>query len=192
MPDFNKGDFTQQGVNGHVNANVRLNEKRMVNIDMTSNEAAEGCTITGTVTDLLNDKVYNIGSGGGGELSLKHLTFNIVNNLDEPVGLRKGDFVIYGCVIIRDDLLNSTFSIDAELYQFDLDDYVNTVPSGTTTSIVLPYITYDNSKIVAVAFGANDTIDKVTYNNMTYDSVNNGLAVTDVTENSVITYTPTK
>lgn len=65
MPDFNKGDFTQQGVNGHVNATVRLNEKRLVNIDMTSNEEAEGCTITGTVTDLLNDKVYNIGSGGG-------------------------------------------------------------------------------------------------------------------------------
>ena len=66
MPDFNKGDFTQQGVNGHVNANLRLNEKRLVNIDMTSNEEAEGCTIAGTVTDLLNDKVYNIGSGGGG------------------------------------------------------------------------------------------------------------------------------
>lgn len=66
MPDFNKGDFTQQGVAGHVNANLRLNEKRLVNIDMTSNEEAEGCTITGTVKDLLNDKVYNIGSGGGG------------------------------------------------------------------------------------------------------------------------------
>lgn len=67
MPDFNKGDFTQQGVNGHVNATVRLNVKRLVNIDMTSNEEAEGCTITGTVKDLLNDKVYNIGSGGGGD-----------------------------------------------------------------------------------------------------------------------------
>lgn len=66
MPDFNKGDFTQQGVAGHVNANLRLNEKRLINIDLTSNEEAEGCTITGTVTDLLNDKVYNIGSGGGG------------------------------------------------------------------------------------------------------------------------------
>ena len=66
MPDFNKGDFTQQGVAGHVNANLRLNEKRLVNIDLTSDEEAEGSTITGTVTDLLNDKVYNIGSGGGG------------------------------------------------------------------------------------------------------------------------------
>lgn len=67
MPDFKKGDFTQQGVNGHVNATVRLNEKRLVSIDLTSNEEAEGCTIAGNVTDLLNDKVYAIGSGGGME-----------------------------------------------------------------------------------------------------------------------------
>ena len=42
MPDFNKGDFTQQGVAGHVNANLRLNEKRLVSLDLTSNEEAEG------------------------------------------------------------------------------------------------------------------------------------------------------
>ena len=71
MPDFKKGDFTQQGVNGHVNATVRLNEKRLVIIDLTSNEESEGCTITGAVTDMLNDKVYNIGSGGGGDNLIK-------------------------------------------------------------------------------------------------------------------------
>lgn len=60
MPDFNKGDFTQQGVNGHVNATVRLNEKRLVNIDLTTDEEAEGCTITGTITDMLNDVVYDL------------------------------------------------------------------------------------------------------------------------------------
>ena len=76
MPDFNKGDFTQQGVNGHVNATVRLNEKRLVSIDMTSDEEAEGCTITGTVKDLLNDKVYGIGSGGGGG---ETATVNFIN-----------------------------------------------------------------------------------------------------------------
>lgn len=59
MP-FNKGDFTQQGVAGHVNANLRLNEKRLVNIDLTSNENDEGCTISGTVTDLLNNVVYQV------------------------------------------------------------------------------------------------------------------------------------
>ena len=76
MP-FNKGDFTQQGVAGHVNANLRLNEKRLVSIDLTSNEEAEGCTITGTVTDLLNDKVYNIGSGVSGNIEITENGENI-------------------------------------------------------------------------------------------------------------------
>lgn len=88
MPDFNKGDFTQQGVAGHVNANLRLNEKRLVNIDMTSNEEAEGCTITGTVTDLLNDKVYNIGSGGGGGGGVpeKILTVTLIDPENTNIG----------------------------------------------------------------------------------------------------------
>ena len=77
MPDFNKGDFTQQGGAGHVNANLRLNEKRLVNIDLTSNEEAEGCTITGTVKDLLNDKVYAIGSGASGNIEITENGENI-------------------------------------------------------------------------------------------------------------------
>ena len=93
MPDFNKGDFTQQGVAGHVNANLRLNEKRLVNIDLTSNEEAEGCTINGTVKDLLNDKVYGIGSGGGG---LAILTATIINetgyDLSDLDGVLKAEY----------------------------------------------------------------------------------------------------
>ena len=77
MPDFNKGDFTQQGVNGHVNTTVRLNEKRLVSIDLTSDEEAEGCTITGTVTDLLNDKVYGIGAGVSGNIEITENGENI-------------------------------------------------------------------------------------------------------------------
>lgn len=77
MPDFNKGDFTQQGVAGHVNANLRLNEKRLVNIDLTSNEEAEGCTIVGAVTDLLNNKVYGIGAGVSGNIEITENGENI-------------------------------------------------------------------------------------------------------------------
>jgi len=73
MP-FNKGDFTQQGVAGHVNANLRLNEKRLVSIDLTSNEEAEGCTITGTVKDMLNNKVYGIGAGVSGNIEITENT----------------------------------------------------------------------------------------------------------------------
>ena len=66
MPDFNAGDFTQQGINGHVSATVRLNEKRLVNIDLTSNEEAEGCTISGQITDLLNNTTYSLTPGPSG------------------------------------------------------------------------------------------------------------------------------
>ena len=76
MP-FNKGDFTQQGVAGHVNANLRLNEKRLVNIDLTTDEEAEGCTIAGTVKDLLNDKVYGIGAGVSGNIEITENGENI-------------------------------------------------------------------------------------------------------------------
>ena len=77
MPDFNKGDFTQQGVAGHVNANLRLNEKRLVNIDLTSNEDDEGCTIAGNVTDLLNNEVYPIGAGVSGNIEITENGENI-------------------------------------------------------------------------------------------------------------------
>ena len=76
MP-FNKGDFTQQGVAGHVNANLRLNEKRLVNIDLTSNEEAAGCTITGTVKDLLNNQVYGVGAGVSGNIEITENGENI-------------------------------------------------------------------------------------------------------------------
>lgn len=77
MPDFNKGDFTQQGVAGHVNAILRLNEKRSVGIDLTSDEEAEGCTITGAVYDLLNEEVYPIGAGVSGNIEITENGENI-------------------------------------------------------------------------------------------------------------------
>lgn len=61
MADFNKGDFTQQGVDGHVRATLRLNEKRYVNLDLTTNENARGVTISGKVIDELNNLEYPIG-----------------------------------------------------------------------------------------------------------------------------------
>lgn len=128
---------------------------------------------------------------GGGDISLKYMTFNLVNNYDEPVALPQGTFTLLGCVPIIDGKLISTFSIDNEMYKFDLSTIINEMPSGTTT-LILPYIFYDVLDFVAVAFGSIQTVDKVTYSNMTYDSDNNGVSVTDITENSVITYTPTK
>ena len=65
MP-YNKGDFTQQGINGDVSALVRLNEKRIVKVVLSSDDESDNCDISGKVYDLLNGTSYDIGSGGGG------------------------------------------------------------------------------------------------------------------------------
>lgn len=74
MPDFNKGDFTQQGVDGHVRATLRLNEKRYVELDLTTNENARGCTISGNVHDRLNNLDYPIGAAPSGNIAITENT----------------------------------------------------------------------------------------------------------------------
>ena len=93
MPDFNKGDFTQQGVDGHVNAKLRLNAKRYVDIDLTSNEQASGCTISGHVYDSLNDITYPIGSGGGGDNLIKCVA-TLINESGNMRGLGSNTLAI--------------------------------------------------------------------------------------------------
>ena len=77
MPDFNKGDFTQQGVDGHVRATLRLNEKRYVELDLTTNENARGCTISGNVHDRLNNLDYPIGAAPSGNIEITENGENI-------------------------------------------------------------------------------------------------------------------
>lgn len=74
MSDFNKGDFTQQGVDGHVRATLRLNEKRYVELDLTTNENARGCTISGNVHDRLNNLDYPIGAAPSGNIAITENT----------------------------------------------------------------------------------------------------------------------
>ena len=61
MP-YDKGDFTQQGVNGDVSALVRLNEKRVMKVVLSSDDESDNCDISGAVYDLLNGESYTIGS----------------------------------------------------------------------------------------------------------------------------------
>lgn len=74
MATFNKGDFTQQGVDGHVRATLRLNEKRYVELDLTTNEDARGCTISGNVHDRLNNLDYPIGAAPSGNIEITENT----------------------------------------------------------------------------------------------------------------------
>ena len=60
MP-YNKGDFTQQGINGDVSALVRLNEKRLMKVVLSSDDESDNCDISGAVYDLLNGTSYPLG-----------------------------------------------------------------------------------------------------------------------------------
>ena len=79
MP-YNKGDFTQQGINGDVSALVRLNEKRVMKVVLSSDDESDNCDISGKVYDLLNGTSYDIGSGGGGGGDLTTAQVTITNN----------------------------------------------------------------------------------------------------------------
>ena len=60
MP-YDKGDFTQQGINGDVSAVVRLNEKRVMKVVLSSDDESDNCDISGKVYDLLNGTSYDLG-----------------------------------------------------------------------------------------------------------------------------------
>lgn len=60
MP-YDKGDFTQQGVNGDVSAVVRLNDKRVVKMVLSSDDESSNVDVQGTVYDYLNGETYPLG-----------------------------------------------------------------------------------------------------------------------------------
>ena len=76
MP-YNKGDFTQQGVAGDVSALVRLNEKRVMKVVLSSDDESDNCDISGAVYDLLNEEVYPIGAGVSGNIEITENGENI-------------------------------------------------------------------------------------------------------------------
>lgn len=140
MP-FNKGDFTQQGVAGHVNANLRLNEKRLVNIDLTSNEEAEGCTITGTVKDLLNDKVYAIGSGVSGNIEITENgeNINVAPYATATVNVSGGgvELLKTQLTVVNENDTSANISPDIMLhgYSVNLHEFSDVAPNSLGTNI---------------------------------------------------------
>lgn len=166
MP-FNKGDFTQQGVAGHVNANLRLNEKRLVNIDMTSNEEAEGCTIAGAVTDLLNNEVYPIGAGVSGNIEITENgeNINVAPYATATVNVAGGGGVI-GCnvTIINDtDVLKSATTKSCYHNGLFSTATVELNPNETYTNLVFLY--RDEYEIVNL--GGSVVIGKITAESFT-------------------------
>ena len=93
MP-YDKGDFTQQGIDGKVSGGLLLNNKRDVDVLVSSNE--DDSTLGGvavTIEDHLNDlkyaffgenleagEVYEIGVGGDTRLVIPSQTINQTND----------------------------------------------------------------------------------------------------------------
>lgn len=93
MP-YDKGDFTQQGIDGKVAGGLLLNNKRDVDVLVTTNEDDSTLgAVAVTIEDHLNDlhyaffgenleagEVYEIGAGGGGTSITPILTLNLTTN----------------------------------------------------------------------------------------------------------------
>ena len=77
MPDFNYGDFTQQGIENKVTIKARLNERRYVTLDLQSDVEGPNLTISGNVHDELNNIDYPIGSAPNGNIEITENGENI-------------------------------------------------------------------------------------------------------------------
>lgn len=61
MPDYNKGDFTQQGYGGYVSGGLHLNEKRCLTAKISTDEqTSELDSVEINIHDHLNDLDYTI------------------------------------------------------------------------------------------------------------------------------------
>ena len=59
MPDYNKGDFTQQGCGGYVSGGLHLNEKRCLTAKISTDEDSAGLdSVEINIHDHLNDLDY--------------------------------------------------------------------------------------------------------------------------------------
>lgn len=192
MPDFNKGDFTQQGVAGHVNANLRLNEKRLVSIDLTSNEEAEGCTIIGTVKDLLNDKVYGIGSGVSGNIEITENgeNINVAPYATATVNVSGGGGGSYTYVINETvttvDAVGSLTSVDVSQLT-PHDDLLGVIDSGDDLTFMTGIYVYDSAEEQSLEFMDAAGNSRVFY---TEDGINWTIGLTDGTYTVVVIKMP--
>ena len=210
MTDFNKGDFTQQGVDGHVNAKLRLNAKRYLDIDLTSNEQASGCTISGHVYDSLNDITYPIGSAPSGNIEITENTaegspLNIAQYATATVNVPSSGgldnlktTVTITNNVISEDSFNFMDIIGGDSYALissDSDYYITLEPIMTYAGETLAYGQsieqdwYYNAKanpFEVIFLKVDEACVNITANNMTRVENNGtvGYMVTDMTANS--------
>lgn len=97
MPTYNKGDFTQQGVDGYVEGGLHLNEKRCLSAKISSNEEAEGLdSVEINIHDHLNDLDYTI---TGENLTVGENVIGGGSSNEEYIILPESEYYIDGGVL---------------------------------------------------------------------------------------------
>ena len=103
MPELNKGDFTQQGIDGDVSALIRLNDKRIVKLALSSDDEDSSITISGTVFDTLNNIETPL---GGDDRYEKLVSRTITEAADLPATV--GNSAFRTCNLTKIDLTGVT------------------------------------------------------------------------------------
>lgn len=203
MSDFNKGDFTQQGVNGHVRATLRLNEKRYVELDLTTNENARGCTISGNVHDRLNNLDYPIGAAPSGNIAITENTvegesLDIAQYATATVNVSGGG----GFPTLTATIINSTnfgmqyYGSGSYKAEYGVEPITETIQANATVSREFLYTYEALIYYVGVEYGSYEAQQEVIVEysdlvNCTLDVADNRLVITDPSENSSVTLTLT-
>lgn len=198
MP-YNKGDFTQQGVAGDVSALVRLNEKRVMKVVLSSDDESDNCDISGAVTDLLNNEVYPIGAGVSGNIEITENGENInvapyaTATVNVAGGGGGGPKCTLNIVASNVGETLATLSFEEGKYAFKF------IPDNTTTTAYAVYFPNYPTEFYRVAIYSgfvryddlNNPTNVLDLVNLTVDE-NNMLIVTDPTQDSSCTISATE
>lgn len=144
MP-YDKGDFTQQGVNGDVSALVRLNEKRVMKVVLSSDDESDNCDISGKVYDMLNGTSYDIGSGVSGNIEITENgeNINVAPYATATVNVSGGGGDVIGCnVTVINDADESKSANVSYCYHDNLFGSVNVEldPDETESDLIYFYV----------------------------------------------------
>ena len=209
MP-YDKGDFTQQGIDGKVAGGLLLNNKRDVDVLVTTNEDDSTLgAVAVTIEDHLNDlhyaffgenleagEVYEIGAGGGDDLLKLTVTLKNEDADQNPIGV--DDF--FPNPPVSYNFMMKSATVEAPLglpLMVLLTDYSSTVIEyGEELTLDFYYARYVTTPpelinifglvFNKVGFSVSDLV------NCTSDDSgesNYGIEVTDTTQNSGLTVT---
>lgn len=211
MP-YDKGDFTQQGVDGKVAGGLLLNNKRDVDVIVSTNEDDSTLgAVAVTIEDHLNDlkytfggenleagEVYEIGAGGD-SIPIRYIKCNIVNN--STYDLYAGntnlnpDFTTYAIDGNNGDYPYTMEGVNA-LVNSDIDTPVKIADANGGTGVIYYIPSYfwktnEPSYLILRVDGDSSNITNKTNITWYEDNGRNCIKLTDNSQNGEFTWTIT-